>query len=350
MDMVVNILRAFYNEQGVLIYNLKAIRIRYINSNLFLDLVAAMPFKVLVQINGDVNHAYASWLRLPKMLRIYRMLQLYHQMGRSVAQASVSRRILQLMPLILGLIHVYGCIWWYLGTVGRAVTFSNGLSLTGSWIYYYAGLGTEHVWSRNVSIQKQYILSCYWAASTLSTASLVGDMTPKNMPEVLFTIWSMLTTLTVYAFVVGEISNAVMANDQALVSMREEVSRVQTFLVRHQLPRDLAVDIVRTFNDSLQTNSYSAQQIHGLMSSNLRVEVAMHMSLPLLKANSLFFNCSSGFLAGVAAQLRETALASDEYMFHANEVCDDLYLISSSSVDILERGASGNEVVWTWAG
>ena len=33
LDMIVNAFRAFYNEQGVLVYNLKAIRVRYINGS-----------------------------------------------------------------------------------------------------------------------------------------------------------------------------------------------------------------------------------------------------------------------------------------------------------------------------
>lgn len=349
LDMVVSLFRAFYDEQGVVRYNLKSIRVHYINGNFFFDLVAAMPFKVLVQINGDVNYAYASWLRLPKMLRIYRMLELYKRMGDSVSVVSVSVRILQLLPLILCLTHLFGCAWWYIGTVGRAQEYSEALRLRGSWIYYYSGLGYEHVWSSDVPVLKQYILSFYWAASTLSAAGLVGDMTPKNMVEMLATICSMLTTLTFYAFVVGEISNAVMANDQSLVSMREEVTNVQTFLVRHShLPRELAVEIVNTFQDSLNKNTFSAQQIHSFLSSSLRVEVALHMTLPLLKGHPILFHSSQGFLAGMSALLRELVLQSDEYLFHANDVCDNLYLIASSTIDILTRGSNGNEMVRCW--
>lgn len=346
LDMIVNAFRAFYNEQGVLVYNLKAIRVRYINGSFFLDLVAAMPFKVLVQINGNVNFGYASWLRLPKMMRIYRVLQLYKEMGRSVAHTRVSMRILQLLPLILGLTHLYGCIWWYIGTVGRVLSYTENVDLTGSWIYYYSGLGNQYVWSTGVPIQKQYILSCYWAASTLSTAALVGDATPKNIGELVFTIWSMLTTLTVYAFVVGEISNAVMANDQALVNMREAVSRLQTFLSRHRLPLGMAADVVSAFHDSMQTNVYSAQ-VHGLMSSSLRVEVAMHMSLPLLKSNRLFLNCSSGFMAGLSVHMRETVMASDEVLFRKNAVCDEMYLISSSTINIMNCRPDRSDLVRT---
>eukprot|EP00892_Ulva_mutabilis_P004198 jgi/Ulvmu1/214/UM001_0218.1 len=342
VDMFVNISRAFYNEQGILIYDLKAIRVRYISSFFFVDLVAAMPFSNLVAFNGNAEAGYVSWLRLPKMLRIYRMLRLYKEMGRSVAPTSVSMGILRLMPLILGLTHIYGCIWWYIGTVGRELSASEQ---TGdSWIYYYSGLGHANLWDNSVSITRQYMFSCYWASSTLSTASLVGHATPKNAAEIVFTIWSMLTTLTVYAYIVGEISNMVMASDQALVSMREQMSRVQTFLQRHQFPRDLAVDIVSSFEDGLRRSAFSAEHISGLMSTNLRIEVAMQMTLPLLKGNRLFNSCSAGFTASLSALLREMSFASDEYLFNTNDVCNDLYLVASSSVSILTK-RDGDETV-----
>lgn len=49
----------------------------------------------------------------------------------------------------------------------------------------------------------------------------------RGAVEIMFTLWSMLATLTLYTYVIGEVSNIVMANDQALVSMREEFMRVQ---------------------------------------------------------------------------------------------------------------------------
>lgn len=49
-DMIVNVLRSYYNEQGVLVYEMKAIRIKYFSSYFLIDLVAAIPFQILVQV------------------------------------------------------------------------------------------------------------------------------------------------------------------------------------------------------------------------------------------------------------------------------------------------------------
>lgn len=75
-----------------------------------------------------------------------------------------------------------------------------------------------------------------------------------------------------YRYVVGEISNIVMDNDQALVHMREEISRVQMFIHKHCFPRELAFDIVSNFYDCLHLNQ-TAQQVTEMLNSNLRVEV-----------------------------------------------------------------------------
>jgi hypothetical protein len=50
----------------------------------------------------------------------------------------------------------------------------------------------------------------------------------------------MLTILTVYIYVVGEITNTIMSGDRALVQTREEVAKVQTFITKHNFPMELA--------------------------------------------------------------------------------------------------------------
>jgi hypothetical protein len=76
-----------------------------------------------------------------------------------------------------------------------------------------------------------------------------------------------------------------------------------------------------------------------------RVEVAMHISLPLVKANRLFSRCSSGFTASLSVLLREISMASDDILFRANGICNELYFISSSSVNLINAGIDGEETV-----
>jgi hypothetical protein len=92
-------------------------------------------------------------------------------------------------------------------------------------------------------------------------------------------------------------------------------------------------DIVSMFFDSLNTKR-APDHVLELLSSSLQVEVAMHISLPLLKSNPLFSGCSTGFTASLAVVLQEHTMAADEILFRSNDICSDLFLIASGNVAI----------------
>lgn len=190
----------------------------------------------------------------------------------------------------------------------------------------------------------QYAYSFYWAASTLSTAGMIGYTTPKNQAEVLFTVVCMLITMTVYAYVLGEISNQVIASGEALVHTRDRLSIVRTFITRRMLPKDLATDIVSTFYEKISTNQ-DTERIFGALSSSLRVEVAMHISLPLVKESEVFRICSNGFVTALSVLMQEITFMVDETIFRAKEACNDLYLIATQGINLLTPQEDGSELV-----
>lgn len=102
------------------------------------------------------------------------------------------------------------------------------------WIYYYHGLGREEIADyHTIYVGLQYVFTYYWCASTLTTAGRIGQVTPKNFAELLFTIVSMIFTSVFYGYVMGEITNLVMSNDDALVQKRQKFGLVQVlFLVK----------------------------------------------------------------------------------------------------------------------
>ena len=96
------------------------------------------------------------------------------------------------------------------------------------WIYYYDGLGKKSIADYHYAhVGLQYLFSYYWCASTLTTAGRIGQVTPKNTSELSFTIISMLMTSVFYGYVMGEITNLVMNNDDALVQKRQKFGLVQ---------------------------------------------------------------------------------------------------------------------------
>jgi hypothetical protein len=110
LDMLTHCCRAFHNAKGILVYDLKEIRTRYLSSSFFVDIVAALPLQLVISLNGNVNERYSAWLRMPKMLRVYRLLQLYASLQKETAHVGVAVGVLRLLPLLFCLTHVYGCM------------------------------------------------------------------------------------------------------------------------------------------------------------------------------------------------------------------------------------------------
>lgn len=52
VDMLISINKAFYNAQGVLVYRNRDIRVKYFSESFIIDLIAAMPFQILVQVRS----------------------------------------------------------------------------------------------------------------------------------------------------------------------------------------------------------------------------------------------------------------------------------------------------------
>lgn len=58
--------------------------------------------------------------------------------------------------------------------------------------------------------------------STLTTNGQVGAATPQNLAEMAFTAVLMVLTVTIFTYVLGEITNVIMAQDAALVATRAQ--------------------------------------------------------------------------------------------------------------------------------
>jgi hypothetical protein len=109
LDMFTHCCRAFYNAKGILVYDLKDIRTRYLSSRFFPDLIAALPLQAVIALNGHVNDRYSAWLRMPKMIRVYRLMEVYAALQKETGQVGVAVGVLRLLPLLFCLTHLYGC-------------------------------------------------------------------------------------------------------------------------------------------------------------------------------------------------------------------------------------------------
>lgn len=119
------------------------------------------------------------------------------------------------------------------------------------------------------------VCSHYWVFASLTTNGLIGPMTPRNPLEISFTCMVMCVSLTVYAYILGEISNLVMKQDEELVATRSSILQVEDFVKNRLLPTELKKEIEHYFHFLASSNSSKDDvDVFDMLSHTLQVSTA----------------------------------------------------------------------------
>lgn len=71
---------------------------------------------------------------------------------------------------------------------------------------YYPGRPDDNVWDK-------YLLALYYVMSTFTTNGLVEELNPSTYVEAGFATLLMLLNMTMFAYIIGEISSLIMEGD-----------------------------------------------------------------------------------------------------------------------------------------
>ncbi|GMH42769.1 hypothetical protein BSKO_10688 [Bryopsis sp. KO-2023] len=348
VDMIMNFFRAYLNKKSVIVTSYRRIARHYLASKFLMDFIAACPLDLLVMVAG-ASHEYTTWMRIFKLLRLHRLLTWYKKKESDANADSVFARIKLLAPIIFGISHIMACVWWYIGTIHLWSTKGDPeayeIVKNKHWVNTYDGFGMDDVFLEG-NFGQQYLVSFYWITATLSTNGQIGNMYPQNLQELVFTSICMLVTLTVYAYVLGEVSNLVMNQDEELIQKRSQLQTVQKFVASHQLPDELTKGIILFFDNSHAPEMESgAKDIFNKLSHTLQVEVAKHMSRKLVGLVTLFFGCNERFLDSLSVLLHEVTVQADTHLFHRNDVARELYIVSSGVIELTTDDPAGEEML-----
>uniref|UniRef100_A0A1I8IWN4 Ion_trans domain-containing protein n=1 Tax=Macrostomum lignano TaxID=282301 RepID=A0A1I8IWN4_9PLAT len=108
-DICINFRTTFVSKSGQVVYCQRMIAINYIKTWFFLDLLAAVPFDIIILISNAVSSDLAS-----KMLaRMLRLLKLYQKIDRYAQYSSLV--LLLLISMFALSAHWFACIWLVIG-------------------------------------------------------------------------------------------------------------------------------------------------------------------------------------------------------------------------------------------
>lgn len=130
IDLVINMLSCYYDEEGALVKDHKLIIKNYLKSWFILDLLACLPIdEILNGIQGTNENNNKSnkiqLVRLSKLPRIYRIIKIakVFKIFRVISEKnslfdyfdinSGIMRLISLLITVLLVVHLIGCFWYY---------------------------------------------------------------------------------------------------------------------------------------------------------------------------------------------------------------------------------------------
>jgi hypothetical protein len=198
------------------------------------DLLAAIPFDILVLPWASTSLGGVSIVLLVRLLRLLRIVRLFVIFRRweALGAANVGfLRIAKLIAVVVLFLHWTASAWFLMDSAAGFPADSWAAEQT----LQNEGTGT------------QYMRSLYWSIVTM-TAVGYGDITPRRNLEYGFAMAVMLLGASLWAYIIGNIASLVSNIDSAKAAFWNRVDTVNQYLRNRQVPAELS-DQVRDYYD-----------------------------------------------------------------------------------------------------
>ncbi|VDO74567.1 unnamed protein product [Haemonchus placei] len=304
VDIIINFRTTYVNENDEVVSHPGKIAIHYFKGWFVIDMIAAVPFDLLlVNTNSDETTTLIGLLktaRLLRLVRVARKLDRYSEYGAAV--------LLLLMATFALIAHWLACIWYAIGSAElphkREITWLHQLSRHLNEPYLSTN-GT--VPTGGPSLKSRYVTSLYF---TLSTITSIGLLNFTNIRE-----------------------NSLGARKKAY---HTEMSRLREFIRFHQIPNPLRQRLEEYFQHAWSyTNGIDMNLVLKGFPDCLQADICLHLNRNLLNSCPAFAGSSPGCLRALSMRFRTTHAPPGDTLVHRGDILTGLHFIARGSVEIL---------------
>ncbi|XP_063159249.1 potassium voltage-gated channel subfamily H member 2 isoform X2 [Candoia aspera] len=326
IDILINFRTTYVNSNEEVVSHPAKIAIHYFKGWFLIDMVAAIPFDLLIFGSGSEETTTLIGLlktaRLLRLVRVARKLDRYSEYGAAV--------LFLLMCTFALIAHWLACIWYAIGNMeGKAIGWLHSL---GGQIGKPFNASTHHL---GPSIKDKYITALYFTFSSLTSVGF-GNVSPNTNPEKIFSICVMLIGSLMYASIFGNVSAIIQRLYSGTARYHTQVLRVREFIRFHQIPNPLRQRLEEYFQHAWSyTNGIDMNAVLKGFPECLQADICLHLNRSLLQNCRPFRGASKGCLRALAMKFKTTHAPPGDTLVHAGDVLTALYFISRGSIEIL---------------
>nr|KAF6456570.1 potassium voltage-gated channel subfamily H member 6 [Rousettus aegyptiacus] len=330
VDIVINFRTTYVNTNDEVVSHPRRIAVHYFKGWFLIDMVAAIPFDLLIFRTGSDETTTLIGLlktaRLLRLVRVARKLDRYSEYGAAV--------LFLLMCTFALIAHWLACIWYAIGNVERPY-----LEPKIGWLDSLgAQLGKRYNGSdpaSGPSVQDKYVTALYFTFSSLTSVGF-GNVSPNTNSEKVFSICVMLIGSLMYASIFGNVSAIIQRLYSGTARYHTQMLRVKEFIRFHQIPNPLRQRLEEYFQHAWSyTNGIDMNAVLKGFPECLQADICMHLHRALLQHCPAFRGASKGCLRALAVKFKTTHAPPGDTLVHLGDVLSTLYFISRGSIEIL---------------
>ncbi|XP_073488672.1 voltage-gated inwardly rectifying potassium channel KCNH2 isoform X2 [Aquarana catesbeiana] len=345
IDILINFRTTYVNTNEEVVSHPGKIAIHYFKGWFLIDMVAAIPFDLLIfgsgteELRKRIEESAKSrretttligllkTARLLRLVRVARKLDRYSEYGAAV--------LFLLMCTFALIAHWLACIWYAIGHMEHYEPEYRSIG----WLY---SLGTQIMKPYNnsnmksgPSINDKYVTALYFTFSSLTSVGF-GNVSPNTNSEKIFSICVMLIGSLMYASIFGNVSAIIQRLYSGTARYHTQMLRVREFIRFHQIPNPLRQRLEEYFQHAWSyTNGIDMNAVLKGFPECLQADICLHLNRSLLQNCKPFKGATKGCLRALAMKFKTTHAPPGDTLVHAGDVLTALYFLSRGSIEIL---------------
>ncbi len=305
-----------YFERGEYIEDPKRIAQHYRSGLFFRHLIVSFPGDLIALILLPNSLFIIALLRLPRLLRLPQFYRIFNKWETNIHINPTLIRMFKLVIVIILITHWVACIWFMIG--------SWESSTGNSWLIAKS--------LESATRRTQYINSLYWAITTLTTVGY-GDITPATEIEIIFTLIVMFLGISMYAYIIGNVSSLISNLDAVKARYREKLGQIQTYMRDNKITPKLQQKI-RDYYQYRWLENQDIRDYHILdeLPDPLRMRLALELHKEVIEKVPIFQSATPNFVGEIVMALKPEILPPHEYIIREGKWGHEMYFIRRGSV------------------
>ncbi|XP_067626850.1 potassium voltage-gated channel unc-103 isoform X2 [Eurosta solidaginis] len=328
IDILINFRTTFIDGQDEVVSHPGRIAVHYLSGWFLIDLVAAIPFDLLL-VGSDTDETTTligllKTARLLRLVRVARKIDRYSEYGAAV--------LVLLMATFVLIAHWLACIWYAIGNAERTLLTKNI-----GWLHSLGNDIQEPYFDNNTggpTIKSRYITALYFTFTSLTSVGF-GNVAPNTDAEKVFTICVMLVGSLMYASIFGNVSAIIQRLYSGTARYHTQMLRVREFIRFHQIPNPLRQRLEEYFQHAWSyTNGIDMNSVLKGFPECLQADICLHLNRKLLTTCSAFSGASPGCLRALSLKFKTTHAPPGDVLVHRGDVLTSLFFIARGSIEI----------------